>query len=699
MMCPVPKLYVMREGNDVIRGIRKMTEVKNAVASGSASFKKRMQLISVLHEYGETAYHLPVSFALTGIDVRDRASSQDAYIRASNNPIIAAECLLSEKTGREGKEPSPYTGFIGDTVLRKLGYSLVDGSILGLALVIGTPANEGSAAGICRELQEKYMLTFLAGGVVPALQQSGVKLGLEYRLIPLGSTGAHGVHFTDIIARVAMMFGGVTPGDISRLLKYAAERAKAIVIVFPGLSDEEIALVDAMRGLGFPIVSLGPYMSDAWITATPEEAVRRGMEAKGIRVTVTAIPIPMGCSPAFEGKSIRKEEMYVEFGGGRSTAFELLTMRNAGEIQDGQVTVIGPEIDAMKEGSANPLGIIVEVAGRSMKKDYEPVLERRIHNFVNYGEGSWHVAQRDLIWVRISKEAVAKGVKITHIGKLLASKFRMDFPQLLDAVAVTLITDERKVLAARKDADAVYEERDARIKGMRDEDVNTYYSCTLCQTFAPNHVCVITPERPALCGAISWLDGKIAYEISPAGANQPVEKGTLLNAQNGEFDGVNRFVKKASHGEIDRCSLYSVMEYPMTCCGCFECIALMLPEVNGIMVVNREFKGVTPSGMTFSTLAGTIGGGAQTPGFAGISKNYILSDRFLQGDGGIERLVWIPLQLKDEIKDRLQKKLIGQGHPDLFEKIADETKATTIEELTAFLERVRHPSLTMKPLV
>jgi acetyl-CoA decarbonylase/synthase complex subunit beta len=676
-----------------------MTEVKSAVASGNELLKKRMQSISVLHGYTETAYHLPVSFALTGIDVRDRASSQDAYVRASNNPIIAAECLLSEKTGREGKEPPPYTGFIGDTVLRKLGYSLVDGSILGLALVIGTPVNTGSAVGICRELQEKSMLTFLAGGVVHELQAKGVKVGLEYRLIPLGSTNLYGVHFVDIVSRVALMFGGVTPGDTGRFLKYAAERAKAIVIVFPGLTGEEIAVVDAMRVLGFPIISLGDYRGEGWVEAPPEHAVRQGMEAKGIRVTVTAIPIPMGCSPAFEGKSIRKEEMYVEFGGGRSPAFELLKMRNAGEIQDGQVTVIGPEIDAMKEGSANPLGIIIEVAGRSMKKDYEPVLERRIHNFVNYGEGSWHVAQRDLIWVRLSKEAVAKGVKIVHLGKLLASKFRMDFPQLLDAVAVTLITDEKKVLAARMDAETVYEERDARIKGMRDEDVDTYYSCTLCQTFAPNHVCVITPERPALCGAISWLDGKIAYEISPAGANQPVDKGTLLNARNGEFDGVNRFVKKASHGEIDRCSLYSVMEYPMTCCGCFECIALMLPEVNGIMVVNREFKGITPSGMTFSTLAGTIGGGAQTPGFAGISKNYILSDRFLQGDGGIERLVWIPSALKEELKDRLQKKLTGQGHPGLFEKIADETNAATIEELTAFLERASHPALTMKPLV
>jgi acetyl-CoA decarbonylase/synthase complex subunit beta/acetyl-CoA synthase len=117
------------------------------------------------------------------------------------------------------------------------------------------------------------------------------------------------------------------------------------------------------------------------------------------------------------------------------------------------------------------------------------------------------------------------------------------------------------------------------------------------------------------------------------------------------------------------------------------------------MVVNREFKGITPSGMTFSTLAGTIGGGAQTPGFAGISKNYILSDRFLQGEGGISRLVWMPLQLKDELRTRLVKKLEEKGCGDFFDKIADETKATTIEELIVCLDSVKHPALTMKSLV
>jgi len=683
----------------MIRGMKLMTDVEIAKKNGETRLETMITTIKHSVSYDETAYHLPISFALTGIAVHDQKAALDVFEKTGNNPLVAMECILAERTAAEGRKPAPYTGFIDDTIIRKLGYSLVDGSILGLALVVGTPPGADSASAICRELQEKYMLTFLAGDVITSLSGAGVKVGLEYRLVPLGPTPSYGIYFLDIIARVAMMFGGVTPGDIQRLLTYARERAKAMVIVYPGLTDEEIAFVDGMRVLGFPILSLGDYQGSAWISADPATVVRRGMEEKGIRVHITAIPIPMGCSPAFEGKSIRKEEMYVEFGGGRSPAFELLQMRSADEVKDGQVTVIGPEINAMKEGTAYPLAIIIKVAGKMMKKDYEPVLERRIHNFVNYGEGSWHVAQRDIIWVRISKEVVAKGVKIEHLGKLLASKFRMDFPQLLDAVSVTLITDEAKVLEAKRDAEKIYEERDARIKGMRDAEVNTYYSCTLCQTFAPNHVCVITPERPALCGAISWLDGKIAYEISPSGPNQPIEKGAVINTLNGEFDGVNKFVKKASHGEVDRCSLYSVMEYPMTCCGCFECIALMLPEVNGIMIVNREFKGITPSGMTFSTLAGTIGGGAQTPGFAGISKNYILSDRFLQGEGGIERLVWMPSALREELKMRLTKKLTDQNKPDFFEKIADETRATTIEELIDYLDRVKHPALTMKPLV
>jgi CO dehydrogenase/acetyl-CoA synthase beta subunit len=141
------------------------------------------------------------------------------------------------------------------------------------------------------------------------------------------------------------------------------------------------------------------------------------------------------------------------------------------------------------------------------------------------------------------------------------------------------------------------------------------------------------------------------------------------------------------------------MEHPMTCCGCFECIAVVLPEVNGIMIVNREYTGETPSGMTFSTLAGTIGGGAQTPGFAGISKNFILSDRFFQAEDGIQRVVWMPSMLKEELGERLKMKLAQRELSELFTRIADEHDATTIEDLITRLAERGHPALEMSPLL
>jgi acetyl-CoA decarbonylase/synthase, CODH/ACS complex subunit beta len=673
-----------------------MISVNEAVSIGIKQIEEEVGIISHLSGYPETAYHLPITFAVSGLAVTDAETAKKAYLATDKNPLVGSEILVAAK--RQEIAP-PYTGFIEDSVIRKLGYSLVDGSILGLALIVGNPERSDKAALICRELQEKLMLTFLAGGVISSIISAGVKVGLELRLVPLESNSLGAVHFADILARVAMMFGGVVPGDAQRLVSYASERAKAFVIAFPGMTDQEITFMDSLRVLGIPILHMGGYEGDNFTKADPDVIVRTGMEMRGIKVQVTAIPIPMACSPAFEGKAIRKEEMYAEFGGTRSPAFELLISSDPKEIVDGRVTVIGPEIDKIAQGTAAPLGIIVKVSGTLMKKEYEPVLERRIHNFINYGEGSWHSAQRDLIWVRISKEAVSQGIKIEHLGKLLASKFRMDFPTLIDAVDVTLITNPEKIKPELEKARSIYQERDERILGMKDDDVDLYYSCTLCQTFAPNHVCVITPEHPALCGALTWLDGKTAFEMSPSGANQPIERGTAVNADAGEFEGINRFVRQASHGEIERCTLYSIMDAPMTCCGCFEAVAMILPETNGIMIVSREYKGETPSGMTFSTLAGTIGGGAQSPGFIGISKSYILSDRFLQAEGGISRIVWMPSLLKEELGSALKERLEKAGLKGFYEKIADEKITTEIGELVAYLETVSHPALIMTPLL
>ena len=234
---------------------------------------------------------------------------------------------------------------------------------------------------------------------------------------------------------------------------------------------------------------------------------------------------------------------------------------------------------------------------------------------------------------------------------------------------------------------------------MKDEDIDTFYSCILCQSYAPDHVCIVTPERLGLCGAYTWLDCAASYEMNPHGPNQPVKKDEVIDSVKGQWKGVNAYLEVASSGNLKRFNAYSMMEDPMTSCGCFECITAILPETNGVMIANREYTEITPIGMSFSTMAGQIGGGIQTPGFIGMGKLYITSRKFISADGGIDRVVWMPKQLKEEISERLVKRFEEIGKPNLFEKIATEEDAVTSEELVEFLQKVNHPAPKMGPMM
>jgi len=375
-------------------------------------------------------------------------------------------------------------------------------------------------------------------------------------------------------------------------------------------------------------------------------------------------------------------------------------MAGPAEVEDGRIELIGPDLDTLEPGSQLPIGILVDVYGRKMQEDFEPVLERRIHYFINYGEGIWHVAQRDLNWLRVSKEAFDKGFRLKHLGNILYARFKSEFSAITDRIQVTIITCEAKVIEMREIARNYYKRRDSRLKELNDEAVDVFYSCTLCQSFAPTHVCVIAPQRVGLCGAVSWLDAKAAFEINPYGTNQPISKENLVDARKGQWQSVNEFVRIHSQQKIDAINLYTIMEHPMTSCGCFECILTLVPECNGLMVVNREYRGMTPSGMTFSTLASAIGGGAQVPGFAGISKSYLASAKFVPADGGLARLVWMPKELKEQIRNQLEEAAGEAGlDKNFIDKIADETVGTSGEEILPFLEEAGHPALTMESLL
>jgi len=396
---------------------------------------------------------------------------------------------------------------------------------------------------------------------------------------------------------------------------------------------------------------------------------------------------------------VRGDDIYLECGGGRTQMVEWVTSKRMDEVEDGKIEVIGPEITDVPAGSKLPMAILVEVAGREMQEDYEPILERQIHHLINYAQGVMHIGQRDIAWLRVSKAAVEKGFKLRHIGTILHAKLHQDFGQIFDKLQVKIYTEADKVQEIVARAKKVYAARDTRIEGMTDETTEIYYSCTLCQSFAPSHVCMVSPERTGLCGAYNWMDCKAAYEINPTGPNQPVNKGATIDIKLGQWKGVNEFIFKASRGKIEHYNFYSIINDPMTTCGCCECIAAILPLCNGVMTVNREYLGMTPCGMKFTTLAGTIGGGISTPGFVGHGKYNITQRKFLIAEGGIKRLVWMPKMLKEEIGDRFNTRAKEMGIPNLLDMIADETVGVTEEEILPFLQEKGHPALSMESLM
>jgi len=686
-----------------------------------------------------TGYYLPVIYGFTGRKVTKLSDLEPVLALAKELlPPVPSErrwlpylgetldagvaTLFAEEIIESLKYvigPNPvdgiYLGAADDVIMRQRGVEFVDGTAPGFAAVVGPAPTNELAVKLAREMQEKNLYVFIAGcdengrTFADQLHEEGVQLGWETRLVPFGREVSAHIYSLGFATRAALSFGGVAPGDYKRMLRYNKYRIFAFVLALDKVDREKYATAAGAISYGFPtiahtnipqILPRGVTTYEHVVSNVPcEEIVAKAIEVRGLKIVVTKIPIPVAYGPAFEGERVRKENLRIEFGGRRGPCFEYLQMRDMSEVEDGKITVHGPELDEVPDGGWLPLGIVVDVAGRKMQKDFEPVLERKIHDFINGAEGVQHIGQRDIAWIRISQAAAQRGFKIRHLGDILYAKMKTDFPAIVDKVAVNLYTTPEKVEEWLTVARRAYHERNIRVANLTDESVDTFYSCTLCQSFAPNHVCIVSPERLGLCGSVNWLDSKAGYEINPAGPNQPVPKGNCIDPIKGEWESINEFVYRKSNQTVPRVTMYSFMDASMTSCGCFECIMMVIPEANGVMVVSREDPSMTPAGMTFTTLAGTAGGGIQTPGLMGIGKYFLTSKKFILAEGGFKRVVWMSSYLKESMREELQEVCERIGEPDLLDKIADERVATTVEELLPFLEEKGHPALTMDPIM
>ncbi len=615
-------------------------------------------------------------------------------------------------------------GPIDDIQLRSWGIQLVDGRMPGFAAIVGAAKSNEAAVQIVRELQQRSILVFLSGNVngrsiIDQLIEEGVEMGYDTYIVPFGRDTISAIYALGFATRSALTFGGLKGGQIREILLYNKYRTFAFVLALGEVDDLKYAAAAGAINYGFPTIAdtVIPQILPTGVTSyehvvsmpfddiegkTDAEKARRlvekCIEVRGVKLTITEVPVPVPYGSAFEGEVVRRGDMRVEFGGRYSRAVEYLYMRDMDEVEDHKIEVLGPGLESVEVGGAMDVFILVQVAGRQMQLDFEPVLERQIHYFLNAGSGIQHIGQRDIAWIRISKTAAEKGFDLRHFGEILYARFHADFGSIVDKVQVTIHTEKEEVQRLLQIAREAYDYRNRRVAQMTDESVDIFYSCTLCQSFAPNHVCVVSPERLGLCGAYNWLDCKASFQINPTGPNQPIRKGDCLDSQKGYFAGIDAYAKSASHGTVESVAMYGIMENPMTACGCFECIMMIVPEANGFMITSREDPSMTPAGMTFSTLAGLCGGGIQTPGVMGIGKFYILSKKFISADGGFKRIVWMSKFLKDSMGDELQEVCERAGDPDLLDKVADHTVATTVEELLAFLEEKEHPALTMPPL-
>ena len=729
-----------------IRGAHQIVKKAEEALEKAISTKGKDALVA----YPNTAYFLPIILLFLGQKVQKVGdlvySLQEAKKLLRDIPsdhlwlpylgdtldsgvatLIAEEIIESLKyvTGPNPKE-GIWLGFTDDAVLRQQGIKLVDGRMPGFVAIVGHTGTNQEAVKLIRGLQERSILVFMAGhtngrAIAEQLAEEGIEMNWDTFLVPYGKEITAAIYALNFASRSAMTFGGVEPGNMKAardILKYNKERVYAFVMALGAddgvpedqlITDEKYATAAGAINFGFPVISdvnlpeilpTGICTYEQVVSGVKlDEIISRAIELRGLTIKIEKVPIPVAFGAGFEGERVRKEDMHVQFGGKYTDAFELLRMKPMEDVEDGKIEVIGPEIEEMEEGSAFPLGIMTEVAGRDFQEDFESVLERRIHEFISCANGIFHMGQRSIIWVRISKEAKQKGFKIKHMGDILVTKLHNEFSRIVDRVQVKIYTDAKEIARLMEGAKTVYHKRDERIGGMTDEDVEEFYSCTLCQSYAPNHVCIVTPQRLGLCGAYTWLDCKASFQINEHGPNEPVKKGETVDAQKGQWKNINDYIEIKSNGNLKKFNAYSIMEEPMTSCGCFECIAAVIPEANGVMIVDRDFSGMTPIGMKFSTLAGQIGGGVQMPGFTGIGKMYISSPKFISAEGGQKRIVWMPKQLKDEVGERLRALFAKQGVDDLFEKIATEENAEDPEKLVEYLQKMNHPALTMDPII
>jgi acetyl-CoA synthase len=493
--------------------------------------------------FPNTAYYIPVIGGMTGVPVEKLGQLEGALAHArgllhpspSENKwtpylgetldsgmatLIAAETIEVVRF-IYGLQPEPMPGIslagatqygdqngsghlngpIDDIRLRSWGIQLVDGRMPGFAAIVGAAKSNEVAVKIVRELQRRNILCFLSGNVngrsiIHQLMEEGVELGYDTYTVPFGTIQS--VPSPGFCHPLRSPLG-LKMGQ-ARILLYNRERVFAFVLALGEVDDLKYAAAAGAINYGFPVIAdtVIPEILPTGITTyehvvsmpfeeidgkddleKAERIVQKCIEVRGVKLKMTEVPVPVPYGSAFEGEVVRRNDMRVEFGGKNARCFEYLEMADLEGVVDGKVEVVGPDFSNIPPQGYMDMGIVAQVAGRQMQKDFEPVLERQFHYFVNGASGIQHIGQRDIAWIRISSAAADKGFSLEHFGKILHARFHADFGAIVDKVQVTIYTDPAKVEEWLGKARTAYDYRNRRLADLTDDKVEEFYSCAV----------------------------------------------------------------------------------------------------------------------------------------------------------------------------------------------------------------------------
>lgn len=401
----------------------------------------------------------------------------------------------------------------------------------------------------------------------------------------------------------------------------------------------------------------------------------------------------MPYGPEFFEEKIDKNDSCLSLGGSCGSFLDLKICDNS-KISDGRTTVNCPEI---KDLSSNeyPLYIRINVSGNKLNQYFEPFLKRQIKYFINGIKGVVFSQDKEYFTMKINKDTLETGITFDQVGFIINSMLKNAYKGIIEKTEIIFSSEISSIEKAAQQKYII--DKNNVISEITDESVDIFYSCNICQCYVPDHICIIKPEKTGLCGVYTWNDARLLSKIDCYGSFKPVEKGRAINNFSGEWEGVNAELQKQTYGHIEKFRSYGILEFPETSCRCAECIISVIPEANGFIIVNREYEGLTPNGFSFSSLLDIAGRGKQTPGFMGISKDYIFSRKFNRAEGGLSRIVWMPSSLKATLTDKLNKRLREEGLLNLF--IPDENIAPSIEALAETLEKIKHPVISMKNIL